>query len=349
MAETILPEHVHLVGSVGLDTAQDVFRTTGRLLGRRLKRVPDGEVGGRRLWVSWQYPLLRSSPYLRPDPSGALRKTSGFPLLCLADGVTNDEVRFGELGYAREARASYLDFCAAREAGDIAPGVRFQVCLPTPMGVIYAFCTGRDVLAIEPAYEAAMIAEVVALCKAIPHHDLCIQWDVCHEMLILDGRPQDQFPMLAASFAEVMARMTRIAAPVPDDVELGYHLCYGDFGARHLMEPLDAGKLVQIANGIAEAVSHRIAYFHMPVPLDRTDDAYYAPLDGLKLHDGTELYLGLIHLSEGTAGLRARLEVARRHVTGFGIGTECGIARARKPGLVQQILELYRDGSRPAE
>ena len=341
------PEHVHLVGSIGLDTVPEVFHAAGGALGRRLKRLPDGEVGGRRLWVSWQYPLLRSSPYLRPDPSGALRKTSGFPLLCLAEGVTADEVGFGELGYAREARASYLDFCAAREAGDIPAGVRFQVCLPTPMGVIYAFCTARDVLAIEPAYEAAMIAEVAALCRAIPHHDLSIQWDVCHEMLIVDGRPQDQFPMVAASFDEVLARMARIAAPVPDDVELGYHLCYGDFGAKHLMEPVDAGKLVQMANGIAEVVRHRIGYIHTPVPLDRTDDAYYLPLDGLKLDPATELYLGLIHLKDGVDGLRARVEMARRHVRQFGIGTECGIARARKPGLVQQILELYRDGSAP--
>ena len=42
---------VHLVGSIGLLTAQDVFRKCGQLLGPRLKRVPDGEVGGRRLWV----------------------------------------------------------------------------------------------------------------------------------------------------------------------------------------------------------------------------------------------------------------------------------------------------------
>lgn len=66
MAETI-PDKVHLVGSIALDSVEEVFRTTGRLLGRRLKRVPDGEPCGRRLWISWQYPLLRASAYLRPD------------------------------------------------------------------------------------------------------------------------------------------------------------------------------------------------------------------------------------------------------------------------------------------
>jgi hypothetical protein len=132
------PEHVHLVGSVGLDSAQDVFRTVGRAFGRRLRCVPDGEPGPRRLWVSFHCPLLRSSPFLRPDPSGAVRKMSGFPLLCLAAGLDPADVSFGALGYAREARASYLDFCAARERGELPSEARFQVCLPTPMGVICA-------------------------------------------------------------------------------------------------------------------------------------------------------------------------------------------------------------------
>src|SRR5262249_7660401 len=103
---TYTPTHVHLVGSIGLGGVDEVFRTVGPALGRRLKRIPDGEPGPRRLWVSFQYPLLRSSPFLRPDPSGALRKTSGFPLLCLGEGGTADEVEFGELGSAGEARCS---------------------------------------------------------------------------------------------------------------------------------------------------------------------------------------------------------------------------------------------------
>ena len=246
-----VPAHVHLVGSIGLDSVEEVFATVGRMLGARLKRIPDGEPGSRRLWISFQYPMLRASPFLRPDPSGALRKTSGFPLLCLAEGVGADELRFGELGYAREARASYLDFCAARERGEIAAGVRFQVCLPTPMSVIYAFCTARDVVAIEAAYERSMIREAAAIARAIPHRDLAIQWDVCHDMIIWDGAPQDQFPLVNASKAEIAARIARLSAAVPVDVELGFHLCYGDFGGKHFFDPVDAASLVEIANAFA--------------------------------------------------------------------------------------------------
>ncbi|MCK9920109.1 hypothetical protein MXD81_64375 [Microbacteriaceae bacterium K1510] len=332
---------VHLVGSIGLDSVEEVFHTVGPKLGHHLKRIPDGEQGPRRLWVSFQYPFLRSSPFLRPDPSGALRKTSGFPLLCLAEGVKADEVRFGELGYAREARASYQDFLAARARGDIAEGVRFQVCLPTPMSVIYAFCTARDVAAIEPAYEAAMIREVDQIARHIPHHDLCIQWDVCHDMIIWDGQPQDQFPLVNASKAEIVARLARICTGIPADVELGFHLCYGDFGGKHFFDPVTARNLVDISNAIVKAVPHKVAYIHMPVPLPRATDDYLSPLQDLQLPPGTELYLGLIHAADGAEGARRRIALARKYVSDFGVATECGFARARKPDLVHTLVDIH--------
>jgi hypothetical protein len=335
------PDKVHLVGSIGLDSVEEVFRTVGRKLGRRLKRIPDGEPGPRRLWVSFQYPVLRASPYLRPDPSGEVRPTSGFPKLCLAEGVRPEDVHFGELGYACEAKGSYRDFCAARERGDVKSGTRFQVCLPTPMGVIYAFCTTRDLGAIERAYEQAMIREAKRICDAIPHQDLCIQWDFCHELILLDGQAQGHFPNVDASLEQVMGRMRRISAAIPAGVEMGVHLCYGDFGAKHMIEPRDAGRMVEIANAMAKAIERPIQYIHMPVPIARTDDDYFRPLAGLQLSPQTEIYLGLIHAADGEAGTAKRMDVARRYVKDFGIATECGISRARKADLVLRLLDLH--------
>ena len=343
---TELPDSAHLVGSIGLDSVDEIFRTVGRKLGQRLKRVPDGEVGPRRLWASFQYPLLRASPFLRPDPSGAVRATSKFPLLALAEGVTADQISFGELGYAREARASYLDLQAAKARGDFAADMRLQVCMPTPFGIIYAFGKPKDVVEIEKAYERAMIAEVKALCDAIPHEHLCIQWDFCHEMIALDGQPQDWFPPQGASQPEIMARMQRICAPIPADVELGIHICYGDFGAKHFIEPKDAARMVDVANDMAKAVDRHITYIHFPVPVARTDTAYFAPFADLKLDPRTEIYLGLVHVDGGVDGVVARVETARQFVPQFGIATECGIARARKPDLVHRILDTYVGASR---
>ena len=294
--------NVHLVGSIGLDTVDEVFATVGKMLGPHLRRIPDGEVGGRRLWISWQYPLLRASPFLRPDPSGAIRPTNRFPLLTLGEGVAPSDLRFGELGYAREARASYLDFVAARDNGTLPNGIRFQVCLPTPLAVVSSVVVPAVMPVVEAAYEKAMIAEVAALCRHIPHRDLCIQWDVCNEMVIWDGQPSAAVPA-DVSREEILARMQRLCAAVPDDVELGLHLCYGDFGAKHFVEPKDAAQMVDFANALVRSIAHPLAYIHMPVPVERSDDAFHRPLGDLKLGDGTALFLGT----------RARQRRRRRH------------------------------------
>jgi len=84
---------VHLVGSVGLDTVPEVFAVAGKYLGPYLKRVPDGEVGGRRLWVSWQYPLLRASPFLQAVIIEAKRRCGVAGTMCTALGILDTTVR----------------------------------------------------------------------------------------------------------------------------------------------------------------------------------------------------------------------------------------------------------------
>jgi len=339
-----LPNRVHFVGSIGLDTVQEVFQAVGPRFGARLRRIPDGEPGGRRGWIHWQYAVLRNNPFLRGDPDTPPTPL-GAPHIGLVPDVDPKEVHFGELNYAREARASYLDFCAARERGAIPPGVRLQVCLPTPMAVVYVFCSPKDLDAIEPAYEAAMVREIQAICAAIPHEDLCIQWDVCTEMIIVDGQMPGRFKH-RASKADILERFGRLAAAVPPDVELGFHLCYGDMDAKHMVQPKDASKLVELANDIFRTVERPVTYIHFPVPIDRADDAYFKPLADLKLPAGTELYLGVVHAQDGIEGTRRRIAAAQRYVKDFGVASECGIARSRNVGLVNRFLDVYEGVTR---
>jgi hypothetical protein len=133
---------------------------------------------------------------------------------------------------------------------------------------------------------------------------------------------------------------------VPQDVELGYHLCYGDLDAKHFIDPIDAGKMVELANALAASVRHPIAFLHMPVPIARSDDAFFKPMAGLKLSPQTELYLGLIHDSDGAEGAKRRAAAARNYVKDFGIATECGMARQRTPELVRRLLEIHAAASR---
>ena len=330
------PDKVHFVGSIALDSVEEVFSEVGRTCGRRLRRVPDGEPGGRRLWISWQWPVLRASPYLREVHPQAPDRV-GPPLLELAPGVGSDAIVFGELGYAREARVSYQDFCAARDRGELPSDAKFQVALPTPFAVVSPFFTPESSQAVMPAYERAMFAEVQRLTDAIPHDDLAIQWDVCIEMIIWDGQPSI-VPAFPGAQEVVKQTLKRCLDAVPADVELGIHLCYGDWDAKHFIEPIDAGKEVDLANTIVALAGRPIAWVHMPVPIARTDDAFYAPLADLRLGPETELYLGLIH-ADGKD--EQRVAAAAKVVADFGIATECGIARQRTPDQVRELIRAH--------
>lgn len=332
------PSRVHFVGSIGLDSVDEVFRTCGRLLGRRLKRLPDGEPGGRRLWISWQVPLLRASPFLKP-----IGEDMALVPLELAPGVTPAEIHFGELGYCREARISYQDFCAARDRGDIPRDVRFQVSLPTPMAVIGSFVRGEGMFPVLAAYERAMIAEVQSICAAIPHDDLTIQWDVCIEMVAWDGQPSIVPPMENKEHI-IPPSLAKLCDAIPADVEVGIHLCYGDYDAKHFIEPVDAGALVSLANTIAGAAEHPLAYVHMPVPIARDDDAYFEPFSDLKLDRDTDIYLGLVH-ADGSEATDRRIATASKYVPEFGIATECGIARQRTVELVESLIRIHAESS----
>jgi hypothetical protein len=346
--ETQMSTSVHLVGSVGLDTVPEVFGSTGRILKDSIKRIPDGEPGGRRCWISWQYPLLRASPFLQVAEQDAPRASAGFAKLRLGDGVTAQTLRFGELGYAREARASYQDFLRARERGEISRSVRFQVCLPTPFAVVVAFCAPNAVSEIEPAYEDAMIRELKSIFEEIPHQDLCLQWDVCVEMVIWDGQIK-YHGSFEASEEAIIARLARISATVPSGVELGFHLCYGDWEAKHFVEPKDGERMVSLANALAKAVKHPVAYVHMPVPIARDDDAFFAPFKNLALPKGTEIFLGLVHGSDGVSGAMRRASAAKKFVKEFGVAAECGLSRCKTPEHVIDLLKIHAETARQLE
>ena len=74
--------------------------------------------------------------------------------------------------------------------------------------------------------------------------------------------------------------------PLPCDPKAT--ICYGDADHEHFKQPEDADKLVNMANRVSASVDRSIGWIHLPVPRDRDDDAYYASLSDLRLHEGDE-------------------------------------------------------------
>ncbi len=330
---------VHLCGSIPLADTAAVFEQVATRLGRHISRIPDGETGERDNWVVWQLPKLQNHPDLVtvPPPSpeyGPSERVQPAP------GIDPATIELGKLGYAQAAADSWEVFQRLRERGVIAPGIRFQVSLPTPIAVVGAFMAGPQA-ELERRYEAAVLAELAEIVDNIPHRDLAVQWDAAVEFALFEGVFPTWFGGDAAGLlAGVIERAARLGDAVPAEVELGYHLCYGDFGHRHFVEPADTSKLVAVASGVATALHRPLQWVHMPVPKDRTDEQYFAPLAGLALRPETTLYLGLVHASDGWEGARRRIKTARGFVPRFGIATECGMGR-RPAEQIPALLDLH--------
>ena len=326
---------VHLVGSIPLGSSREVFRAVSRTLGPLAKRIPDGETGDRANWISFQVGVLATTPNVVQVASIDLH---GFhcPIFGLKDSTK--PVTFRKLRYADEAKASYKEFAALKKAGKIAADVRFQVCLPTPFAVVTTFIAPAFRGHIAPAYEARMHAEVNEIVASIPQTELAIQWDVAAEVVLIAGREPESSAREDKNW--MLGELVDLGNVVPSSVELGFHFCYYP-GHEHLVEPGDLALYVEIANLLAANVWRPINWFHMPVPRDRSDDAYFEPLHNLRLEHITEVFLGLIHLIDGEEGTQKRIATARKFISNFGIGTECGFGCGALR-TVNELLDLHK-------
>jgi hypothetical protein len=350
-----------LVGSVGLETAEEVFRTAADVLGNRLHAIPDGETGARAVWVIWNRAAYDACDALEPDPkevaaggritsaTEGIRKWGGGtmleqgkqppPRLRVKDGVKPADIRFGPLGYVETTLESWDTFRRLRSEGAIPAGTRFQVSLPTVAASMNAHIEPASHQAVEPALERRLMEEVDEICAAIPHKDLALQWDVSTEMGQVEGVRPHWFPDPLQGATD---RLARHCDRVPADAELGIHLCYGSYGNRHWKEPDDLANCVAVFNALSGKVGRPIQWVHMPVPIEREDASFYAPLGDLKLPAATKLYLGLIHLRDGVEGARRRMAVADNFASGYGIATECGFGR-RPPETIPELLHIHAE------
>jgi hypothetical protein len=280
-----------------------------------------------------QHPDIEIDP---ADPPLPVKQSDGTVLrmirrVRLKPNIDPDRVVF-DTGYDRAALGSYGVFKRLREEGTIPSGVRFQFALPTPMatGLMYVSPNGRD--RYLRFYERTLLAALGNIVSGIPHSDLSIQFDVCQEVLMFE----DYFPEREANYRRaVFDQFGRLAAAVPGDAELGFHLCYGSPGDQPLIVLKDAQVLVELMNGIAGSVKRRLDFIHIPVP-KHADDAFFAPLRAWQPPLGTQLYLGLLQ-HDDAAGDQRRIAAARRVLGNFGVAAECGFGRTdpeRVPGLL---------------
>jgi hypothetical protein len=324
-------DDVHLVGSIPLSGAAEVFTKLCDSLGDHLSRLPDGETGERARWVYWQRTMLENHPHMEMDTEGESLKLHEWDgtllremdLMRFKPGVIPADVTYNT-GYDTANIASWQIFSNLQHSGKIPGHLRYQVALPTPMSSAFMYVSPAAYEDYFPTYERSLLRALDNIVAAIPADKLSIQWDICQEVLVFEN----YFPTRPADYKErIFALMGRLGDAVPGAVELGYHLCYGTPRDKHLVMPKDGAILAELSNAILDRVDRNVDFLHLPVPQDRDDDAYFAPLGDIRLGAATKLYLGLIHYQDAS-GDQARMRAAAKVCRNFGIATECGWGRA---------------------
>lgn len=323
-----------LVGSLPVGSTDAALRAGAELFGDLVFALPDGETGPRAAWAGYERErLVRPHPDIETvtapeSPNGIPRHAYETPTFRLRPGVR--ELRFGSWPRIDDAITSYHRFRALRADGVIPTHLRFQVGLPFPLSGLSGL--KEDFAADYPiasrGYEDMVARELERLTAEVPPEDLAIQWDVCYEVLDLEG-------VLAWTSGDAWERFTgpveRLTRLIPEPVLVGYHLCYGTFPEWPMYEARDMGLLVRMANYAVANSGRTVDWLHLAGPryLRSEDDRFFRPLRDLRVGH-TRVFLGIVLPVDGIPGLRRRKATAARYLADFGVAMYCGFGR--QPG-----------------
>jgi hypothetical protein len=323
-----------LVGSLPADSTEAAFRAGAEHFAGLVFALPDGETGPRAAWVGYEREqLARPNPDVvvveeTASPTGIPRHAYETPVFAVREGV--DALHWDTWPRIDDAIASYAVFARLRDEGVIPAGVRFQVGLPFPSSALNAFKAdfGRDYPKAARGFEELVARELERLLAAVPAGELAIQWDNAYETQDIEGVLAWTAGDAWERFAGPATRLTRL---IPEDVLVGYHLCYGTFPEWPMYEPHDMSVLVRMANFAVAESGRQVDWLHMAGPrVLRSEDArFYAPLADLEPRDA-RVFLGIVLPLDGVPGLRRRHAVASRFLDDFGVAMYCGFGR--QPG-----------------
>jgi len=337
-------------GCLAYPDSETAFSALGCTIGCRACRIPDGETGKRHKWITWQREVFEQSSQFEVSANYTNRDGLQFQMFRPVVPPADLELH---LGYATFACESYTTFCRFRDQGRIPSGIRFQVSLPTPTAILTVFVDNEHRPAVASALQRGMAREVKEICSKIPHNELAFQWDVAVEVIGFEGggappryplhvMPRDTIPEKTAE------EIADLSNTIPENVELGVHLCYGSANAQNSMrravEPKDLGVSVLFANRILHHCTRPVDFVHMLSPHDRFDDAWFAPLADLA--GGPDILLGVVHLCDGVPGAVARVFGARKIIgtnRRLGIAAECGLGGLMEygPEQMDSMLEMH--------
>jgi hypothetical protein len=345
------PSSVHFNGSVNLPDAETVMREISARIPSGVRRMTDGETGERNYWIHFQIQKFVAMPEFELLERVQVYETEddapAMPQLQLAADASADSVQWPNLGYADAYIESYELFRGLQDEAIVPGGARFQMQYPTPLAGLAGAFAPEALPTLVASYGAALFADLDRALASIGHDRCAVQWDVAFEFGLLEGGFGPVLPV-----DQVAPPLIACIDQVPDDVPVGMHLCYGDYGHQHFVQPESLATQVGLVNALSAGARRPLDFVSFTVPQARDDAGYFVPLRDLQAPPETELYFALVpyHPDDQASGTTARqvehvdgaLAQSAAGARAWGICTECGMGRVAADD-VPRLLDLHRE------
>jgi hypothetical protein len=236
--------------------------------------------------------------------------------------------------------AVHTSLVRLRSEGVIPVSTRFQVSLPTPVGVVVNFFIPTARSLVDDPYQTSLLAELDTILATIPGPDLAIQWDVVWEFAMIEGWASESEWWGGDAFTDIIDRLANLGNAVPPTSSSDFTFAMAMPTTSSSSSPPTPGRCAMLPTLSGR---HCIAIWTECIcrcPGTATTwstSPHYQNWTSTK----TQLYLGLIHLTDGVPGANRRVASARSAVTEFGVATECGFGR-RPPESIRQLLGIHR-------
>jgi hypothetical protein len=343
-----------LVGSLPFDDESEAMSIALSKLGPLLLSLPDGEIGqrtaahpkgDRSAWVQTIADRCESDTDNWTVTRPSRRNTDGFhadydagPRLKPKHG-SKELASHLDLGWSTFARQSYPLFKQkVKDAGR--EDLRFQVGLPTAMGMTFGLMSPPNALRYASAFSKRMAHEANEILD-FTDGDVQFQLEVPGELAMAYKVPKFAVG-LALRTVHGLVKQIRPEAP------FGLHLCFGDLNNEALINAPSLEKMVHFTNQLIVGwpSSHELNYVHVPLAEakepPRIDASWYAPLATMNIPPGARFVAGFVHDKRSMEEHRQILGIidALRPVP-VDIASSCGLGR-RDRATAETLLDTTR-------
>lgn len=335
---------VHLVGTIPATSTREALSLVSHTLGDTITDwLPDGETGARRDWIGRLVEDLRNHPDLELSRDGDWSDYESTPAFKVKAGHNFESV---DLDYFKYFEESWPEFERARaELGrtDLA----FQIGIPGPIDVAFAAFGFNPIRGFRRSgpFEDATVNEIERI-HAVAGNEVVYQLEIPIEVEVTT-----RIPAFArgAGVKWLARRILRVVERSPESTRWGFHLCVGDMNNKAFSKLKDAGPVVQLANALVSQfpAAHKLEFVHLPLAHGAipptTDDAFYQPLDNLKLPDGVRFIAGFVHERQNIEDQVKVQGIIESHIgQQVDVAASCGLGR-RDIEAATSILNQSRE------